>query len=629
MFKALKFTTKVTVAASLVLVIVLGLFTINNFLVMRSQTETRLTLVLQEISQSVSQNIANWLNDRLDIVRSVAEGHRDSDSRDAVLRRLQTADIAGDFKNVFLGTESKQFILDDPNIQLPADYDPTSRPWYTLAKQKRDTAFTTPYIDVTTNEFTISAVVPVMSGNTLTGVVGGDIDMATITETINAIDFLGFGYGFLLDSSGKILSHPNTKLNDRPIEALFGKSLALQPEFVEIELEGKEELVSFVRMEGIKNVDWYLGVVINKDIAYAQVSSFRNTAAVYMLVGVLVIVFLLKFLLNYLMRPMYDLNHAIKDIAQGEGDLTRRLNVDSQDEFGELSHYFNQFVEKIHDSIVKVKDTTVMLEQSVNSLVDQTQDTLSMYSDQSKRTDNVATAINELSSSAIEISNSANHASELASIANKQSVDSQTALNANIEEIASLTEKMSQAQTTVDSLDRLSGSIGQVLEVIKGVSEQTNLLALNAAIEAARAGEAGRGFAVVADEVRQLAQRTQESTQEIETTIAELQQGSSSAVSVMKASLEDSARSAEQANAAGMKMQEVSHSIDSIDGVNHAVASATHQQNTVIQSLDSDIHHISDLSVQGSQNLKATLDECKSLKAQFDELENMVLKFKV
>ncbi|TQF67376.1 methyl-accepting chemotaxis protein [Pseudoalteromonas luteoviolacea] len=629
MFSAFKFTTKITLAASVVLVIVLSLFTVNNFILMRSQTQDQLTLVLQEISESVSQNIANWLNDRLDIVQSVAEGHKRSDSEEEVRRRLQTAANAGHFKNTFIGTPNGRFVLNDPNINLPSDFDATTRPWYQLAMQKRDTAFTSPYLDATTNELTITAVVPIYQNGQLSGATGGDIDMATITEIINEIDFLGFGYGFLLNGDGRILSHPNTQLNDKNMQSLFGQKLALNESFVELEIDGTEKLVSFVKMHGIKNVEWYLGVVIDKEIAYSSISSFRNMALIYMLLGVVVIVVMMQLLLKYLMRPMNHLNEAIKDIAQGEGDLTRRLVVENNDEFGELSNYFNLFVEKIHQSIAKVKETTFALEQVMEGLQSQTQDALDIYVEQTKRTDNVATAINELSSSAIEISNNAKHASELATGANTLSDESQQALNSNIEEIGALSSKMQEAQSTIDGLDRLTASIGQVLEVIKGVSEQTNLLALNAAIEAARAGEAGRGFAVVADEVRQLAQRTQESTQEIENTIAELQQGSASAVSVMKLSIEDSSASAEKAQSAGTKMQEVSHAIESIDGMNDAVANATQEQNTVIQSLDSDIHGISDLCVQGSASLQQTLHECKSLKLQFDELENMMNKFKV
>ncbi|MCG7535456.1 methyl-accepting chemotaxis protein [Pseudoalteromonas sp. OOF1S-7] len=629
MFSALKFTTKITLAASLVLVIVLSLFTVNNFILMRSQTQAQLTLVLQEISESVSQNIANWLNDRLDIVSSVASGHRANDSTADILRRVQTAHEAGHFKNTFIGTPDGQFVLNDTSVVLPSDFDATQRPWYKLAERKRDTAFTTPYIDVTSNELTITAVVPIMRNGRFSGVAGGDIDMATITDIVNEIDFLGYGYGFLLDAEGRILSHPNTQLNDKPMADLFGTKLPLSESFADLTIDGKEKLVSFVKMRGIKNVDWYLGVVIDKEIAYSSVASFRNMALIYMLVGVVVIVVMLQLLLKYLMRPMVHLNEAIKDIAQGEGDLTRRLEVENNDEFGELSNYFNLFVDKIHQSISKVKETTLALEQVMAGLQSQTQGALDIYTEQTKRTDSVATAINELSSSAVEISNNAKHASELATEANSLSSQGQVALNANIEEIGSLSAKMQEAQSTIDGLDKLTSSIGQVLEVIKGVSEQTNLLALNAAIEAARAGEAGRGFAVVADEVRQLAQRTQESTQEIENTIGELQQGSASAVAVMKSSIDDSSNSAQQAQSAGTKMQEVTHAIDSIDGVNHAVASATQEQNAVIQSLDSDIHGISDLCVEGSDSLTKTLEECQTLKLQFDELENMLAKFKV
>lgn len=258
MFSALKFTTKITLAASLVLVIVLSLFTVNNFILMRSQTQAQLTLVLQEISESVSQNIANWLNDRLDIVSAVASGHRSNDVHSDILRRVQTAHEAGHFKNTFIGTPDGQFVLNDTTVVLPSDFDATQRPWYKLAERKRDTAFTTPYIDVTSNELTITAVVPIMNNGRFSGVAGGDIDMATITDIVNEIDFLGYGYGFLLDSEGRILSHPDTQLNDKPMTDLFGTKLPLSEAFADLTIDGKEKLVSFVKMRGIKNVDWYL-----------------------------------------------------------------------------------------------------------------------------------------------------------------------------------------------------------------------------------------------------------------------------------------------------------------------------------------------------------------------------------
>tara|TARA_B110000211_G_C13846934_1_gene450453 strand:- start:13 stop:771 length:759 start_codon:yes stop_codon:yes gene_type:complete len=252
-----------------------------------------------------------------------------------------------------------------------------------------------------------------------------------------------------------------------------------------------------------------------------------------------------------------------------------------------------------------------------------------MYDDQSKRTDSVAAAINQFSATSMDISSNAESASQLAKNADEHSTQNQEALSHSVATIHQLSANMEKAQQTINSLNTHTTSIGQVLEVIKGVSEQTNLLALNAAIEAARAGEAGRGFAVVADEVRQLAHRTQQSTQEIEDTVSQLQKGSNLAVELMKTSLQDSEKSVQQADAVGNLMSHVIQAIKQINDANHSVASATDEQNQVVKLLDTDIQTISALSIQGKANLNDTLNECTKLKQQFSALENMVQKFKV
>ncbi|MGO2564099.1 MAG: cache domain-containing protein, partial [Pseudoalteromonas nigrifaciens] len=184
MFGSLKFTSKVTIAASLILVLVLGVFTINNYVSMRNQTEQQLALVLQQSSESVSQNIANWLNDKLAIVIAIAKTHQSSDSKTLTLTQLNTAELAGNFKNTYIGKSNGVFILNDQSVVLPADFDATSRPWYKLVENKENTAFTTPYIDVTSNELTISAVVPMQQNEQFIGVAGADIEMSIITKII-------------------------------------------------------------------------------------------------------------------------------------------------------------------------------------------------------------------------------------------------------------------------------------------------------------------------------------------------------------------------------------------------------------------------------------------------------------
>ncbi|MBH0025953.1 methyl-accepting chemotaxis protein [Pseudoalteromonas sp. SWN29] len=629
MLNSLKFTSKVTIAASLILVLVLGLFTFNNYIAMRKQTEQQLSLVLQQNSESVSQNIASWLNAKLAIVISIAKTHKANDSKALTLSQLNTAELAGSFKNTYIGKSSGTFILNDQSVVLPADFDATSRPWYKLVENKSNTAFTTPYIDVTTNELTISAVVPMLQNGQFSGVAGADIDMQTVTKIINDIDFLGLGYGFLLDNKGQVLSHPNAKLNLKNTSDIFGTNTPLQSEFTQYEINGESKLISFTKISGIENVDWYLGVVIDKNKAYASVSTFGQTAAVFMVIGIIAIIIMMQLLLRYLMQPMNRLNDAIKDIAQGEGDLTRRLTVENDDEFGDLSHSFNIFIEKIQHSIEQVKESTEQLDTAIESLVSQTHSSLSMYDDQSKRTDSVAAAINQFSATSMDISNNAESASQLAKNADEHSTQNQEALSHSVATIHQLSANMEKAQQTINSLNTHTASIGQVLEVIKGVSEQTNLLALNAAIEAARAGEAGRGFAVVADEVRQLAHRTQQSTQEIEDTVSQLQKGSNLAVELMKTSLQDSEKSVQQADAVGNLMSHVIQAIKQINDANHSVASATDEQNQVVKLLDTDIQTISALSIQGKANLNDTLNECTKLKQQFSALENMVQKFKV
>lgn len=269
------------------------------------------------------------------------------------------------------------------------------------------------------------------------------------------------------------------------------------------------------------------------------------------------------------------------------------------------------------------------VEANVKDMTDATQRSLTVSDQQSARTNAVATAINQLNASSSEIAQNASSASAQASHGTKMSAASREALQANIHAITELSDKMEESSAAIAKLDDNTRNIEQILEVIKGVTEQTNLLALNAAIEAARAGEAGRGFAVVADEVRGLAQRTQDSAQEIENMIEVLQKGTQDVVDVISQSQQTSESCVKTAHEAEAHMQDVDTAIAEMDSVNHSVASATEEQTTVIKTLDNDIHDISDLNQQGIQHLRDTGAACTALQEQFERLEAMVQRFKV
>ncbi|RUO66297.1 methyl-accepting chemotaxis sensory transducer with Cache sensor [Pseudidiomarina planktonica] len=629
MLRSMKFTHKVVATAAAILVVVFGAFTLSNFLQMRAQTQQDLRQQLQALSQSVSQNIANWLNVRSDIIVATANAVTASDDKAAILAKVKQSRGAGDFKNVYVGLPDGTFILDDQTIDLPADYDARSRPWYQLAVAEDQATFTEPYIDVTTNELTISAVMPIEHNGSFGGVAGGDMMLDVISTIVNQVDFMGLGFAFLVNADGKVLTHTNQQWVDKNISEYLGSNATIETAFNDYEIAGKEHMVSFQRVEGIDGVQWFLAVAIDRDAAFANVASFGITAIAFMVGGVVAVVLLFSWLLRILLRPMYRLNAAVKDLAEGEGDLTFRLPVETEDEFGELSGSMNTFLEKIHHAISEVNQAALQVEANVKDMTDATQRSLTVSDQQSARTNAVATAINQLNASSSEIAENASSASAQASHGTKMSAASRQALQANIHAITELSDKMEASSAAIAKLDDNTRNIEQILEVIKGVTEQTNLLALNAAIEAARAGEAGRGFAVVADEVRGLAQRTQDSAQEIENMIEVLQKGTQDVVDVISQSQQTSESCVKTAHEAEEHMQDVDTAIAEMDSVNHSVASATEEQTTVIKTLDNDIHDISDLNQQGIQNLRDTNAACTALQEQFERLEAMVQRFKV
>ncbi|WP_411912033.1 methyl-accepting chemotaxis protein [Pseudomonas spirodelae] len=254
---------------------------------------------------------------------------------------------------------------------------------------------------------------------------------------------------------------------------------------------------------------------------------------------------------------------------------------------------------------------------------------MSNSSEQAARTDSVAAAINELGAAAQEIARNAADASTQASGARQGAENSQQMVEKTLGAMSDLSSKIEAAGAHIETLSQKSNDIGQILDVIKGISEQTNLLALNAAIEAARAGEAGRGFAVVADEVRNLAQRTQSSAQEVQQMIEQLQTGAQDAVNTMVESRRFSDDSVRIGKQAGGNLQSVTRRIGEIDGMNQSVATATEEQTSVVENLNMDITEINVLNQDGVRNLEASLRACTELDQQAGRLKQLVDSFRI
>jgi len=369
----------------------------------------------------------------------------------------------------------------------------------------------------------------------------------------------------------------------------------------------------------LKTADAHVELDLWKKFA---IVSFISTLALIMLI----------FIINrIIVSPTNELRDKIKDIAEGEGDLTQtiKLNGHSDDELGQVTHWFNFFMTKLREMVQKVIKYATELStfsESMNGIIQQANDSMLQ---QQRETSQVAQSMNHMAESVQSVSDISVKAVKLAQEANQEAKNGKVVVEQTIETIDKLSESVGKASLVIQHLESESTTIASVLDVIGSIASQTNLLALNAAIEAARAGEQGRGFAVVADEVRTLAERTQKSTQEIQEMIERLQQGTKDAVNVMTQSKEEASVSVEQVAKAGRSLDAIAQSVSSITSMNTVIADEAEKHREVSNEIKDRLSNINE-SVSGTVTKTQDLSTASIRLAYLaDDLETLMKVFKV
>ena len=441
--------------------------------------------------------------------------------------------------------------------------------------------------------------------------VGYSADLGELKTSIASARILESGFVALLDGKGKLRMHSNNMSQAQVEQALQSPNWTLTK--TNYDLWGYQIVVATSK-------DEVNGLVM--DAAFESVV----TVIGFGLIVIAVISLLVQKLVG---RPLATYVKAIQDIAEGEGDLTQRFEHKSNDELGEMAKGFNALLDRIHDTIKQAKLSASDVSNAASGLSQLATSSSESTKQQSLRTEQVASATHEMSVSAHEVSRNTTEAESFGQMANQQVTKVGSTLKTTIVNIEQQASAIETSSAVVQELVDASTTISSVLSVISDIADQTNLLALNAAIEAARAGEQGRGFAVVADEVRSLASRTQVSTEEIRSTVERLQNSGKEATKQMEANRKVALNNLEHAKVAGDALQEVLEAVKNITDRNTDIASAAMQQHQACEEVSESIEGIKDIGTQSASYAEQTYDACRRLAVMAEELSNKLSHYKV
>jgi len=551
-------------------------------------------------------------------------------------------------KSVFFGSENTHEYFDLNGRYTDAEYFTNKRPWWDFGLKQGQLYVTDPAVD--NNDGSISATVTgpfYLPNGKLLGIGGIDILISTIgKDLLSKIKYQGEGEAFLMTDTGKLVFFPGFNdsflpgdsmqeidskfANASGFSQLQNQALNNTSGIASIEWQGQAYQVVFNQVSSdFPQMNWKLGFMVPEQLISEPVTKAFWSSSFVVLIIIALIAFVVFLMILPLTKRITRLQATMHDIADGDGDLTKRIEPLKNDEIGQLVTEFNVFIDKIQALVKETVVITEEVEQSTNTASSISKHTSEIIEEQKQEIDIVATSANELAQNSSEISRNANLSQELASDAEAQVAKGASVVIQATSGISQLAENVSSAAMVVNKLKDDSQSIGEVLNVIRGIAEQTNLLALNAAIEAARAGEQGRGFAVVADEVRTLASRTQESTASIETIIDELQATASKAVTVMESSQAEAQTSVDLTEQVQNVLTEITGVITNIQSQSEEIALSVTQQSTVAEEVSKNIENVrtlTDDTVQGAAEMSEGL---QGLQTYSENLTTVVNQFKV
>ncbi|NLQ17902.1 methyl-accepting chemotaxis protein [Marinomonas sp. M1K-6] len=627
----MKVSHKVVLCASVVVVLAFSAYSWLQYASLRAAMFEKTTTNTQESSQALALQVDNWLKNKMDLIESISQAVDADFSQETIQNAFDLPIYKKEFLLLFGGLDANNGsrITNDPNWNPPG-WDARKRPWYETSKKYDQAALTEPYLS-TEGEILISVVAALSDRGQFKGAFGGDLSLNVVSDAVNTMNFDNTGYAFLLNKSGKIISHPNADLNGKSVADLFqGGVPSLSGDLVPNRLADDSSVyTSFTPLPNLYGADWYIGVVLDEDKLFADVRAFGWGAFWGTLIAALLVSIVLYLVVTRLLRPLRALRESLQGINGGEGDLTKRLDITSNDEFGDVSGEFNKFVVYLQHLIREVKGQSLRVRENTDKTAASSARSSAELYTQLNELDQLATAMHEMSATAHDVADNAQTAASRANQADVAAKEGEMVVERTTASIDQLTDKMGGVVKTINELVVYSGNIESILTVITDIADQTNLLALNAAIEAARAGEQGRGFAVVADEVRTLASKTQESTEQIQKMIQQLQTGVRGAEKEILESRESANATQQIASQAKASLEAIRTSINEINDMTIQIAAAAEEQSATSNEINRNTTNIRDISQSVSDAATEQSTLCETMVEITTEQATSLDKFKV